>query len=48
MQATNDEPVLKGIFGQSQENLRDLTIIKSEYLVDTTKIKYILHTQVEW
>jgi len=48
MHATNDEPVLKGIFRQSQENLQDLTIIKSESLVETTKIKYILQTQVEW
>jgi hypothetical protein len=46
--ATKDEPVLKGISRQSQENLQVLKIIKSVSLAETTQIKYIFHTQIEW
>jgi hypothetical protein len=50
--ATKDEPVLKGISRQSQENLQVLIIIiiiiiKSVSLAETTQIKYIFHTQIE-
>jgi hypothetical protein len=47
--ATKDEPVLKGISRQSQENLQVLIIIiKFVSLAETTQIKYIFHTQIEW
>jgi hypothetical protein len=49
MQAqTKDEPVLKGISRQSQENLQVLIIIKYVSLAETTQIKYIFHIQIEW